>query len=442
MSAPGDNERKESFFTVSGDGALVPPHDARSMLPHGAHWALANTSPDWLLFLRAKPVGGLAETKPRVVMAGDCGTFPVSDLIAFLGQSRWSGLVRMSSPDGDRALTLKDGEVRAASSDASSDRIGEVMVRLGYVTRKQLEDVLRENPPSRVGRALVDQNLLKAHDLWKCVTEQVSEIFHQMMLTKEGSFALIDQDVGTEKSHNLNLSMQSLLMDSIRKIDEMALFRKRIPHSRMYGQKKKASDGSLEPEEDKMLAALDGQHNVFELGQLLRMSEFDATRVLYRLLEGGFASVSQTPSGGAAAASAAPQAQAASAKSAGGPSERKVMQVFNGIFKEVRNEVATRGKLDSFLQSANAALSSGTLSPSPMLQGVAFEADGTLPEEKVIALYTKHAPSLGSEPVANFRQALSDVMFFLLFQAGELLESHADEDLARRVKELLATLDQ
>jgi hypothetical protein len=32
-------------------------------------------------------------------------------------------------------------------------------------------------------------------------------------------------------------------------------------------------------------------------------------------------------------------------------------------------------------------------------------------------------------------------MFFILFQAGELLESRADEDLALRVKELLATLE-
>jgi hypothetical protein len=32
-------------------------------------------------------------------------------------------------------------------------------------------------------------------------------------------------------------------------------------------------------------------------------------------------------------------------------------------------------------------------------------------------------------------------MFFLLFEAGEMLESRADEDLARRVKELLATLE-
>ena len=31
---------------------------------------------------------------------------------------------------------------------------------------------------------------------------------------------------------------------------------------------------------------------------------------------------------------------------------------------------------------------------------------------------------------------------FLLFQAGELLESRADEDLARRVKALLAAIEQ
>lgn len=118
-----------------------------------------------------------------------------------------------------------------------------------------------------------------------------------------------------------------------------------------------------------------------------------------------------------------------------------MLNVFNFIFREVRNEVARRGKLEDFMQSANAALSSGTLSPSPMLSGVQFQPDGSLPEKPVIEAYRRHAPSLGSEPVATFKQALSDVMFFLLFQAGELLESRADEDLARRVKELLATLD-
>ncbi len=94
-----------------------------------------------------------------------------------------------------------------------------------------------------------------------------------------------------------------------------------------------------------------------------------------------------------------------------------------------------------FIAAANAALSGQALTSSPVLQGLSLAADGTLPEPQLIEAFERHRARLGSEPIASFKQALSDVMFFLLFQAGELLESRADEDLARRVKELLATLE-
>ena len=443
----------ESRFVVDAKGSLTPTGSNSLALQPQSLWTMATTSPDWLVFLRTPPRGGIVQTRPRVVLAGDCGTFPLADLIAFLGQSRWTGLLKLQSTDAERQLGLKEGEVRWAHSDAPTERIGEVMMRLGYVTRPQLEGVLNDTPPSRVGRALVERNLMQAHDLWKCVTEQVSEIFHAMMLTKDGAFVAIDEELDDKSVHNLNVSMQSLLMDSIRKIDEMAHFRKRIPHARVHVGKKRVSDGKLEPEEDKVLALLDGQKTVAELGQATRMSEFDITRVVYRLLEGGFAQVLQhaataAPAPAAVVAVAQPEATVpvATSSTASGwkppaGDEAKVLNVFNFIFREVRNEVARRGKLDDFMQSANAALSSGTLSPSPMLSGVQFGPDGSLPEAEVLEAYRRHAPSLGSEPVATFKQALSDVMFFLLFQAGELLESRADEDLARRVKELLATLE-
>lgn len=441
----------DSRFVVDAKGGLMPVSPSGSALQPRSLWTMANTSPDWMVFLRNPSVGGVVQSRPRVVMAGDCGAFPLSDLIAFLGQSRWTGLLKLQSVDAERQLGLKEGEVRWAHSDSHAERIGEVMVRLGYVTRAQLEGVLNDTPPSRVGRALVEKNLMQAHDLWKCVTEQVSEIFHAMMLCKEGAFTAIDEELDDQKSvHNLNISMQSLLMDSIRKIDEMAHFRKRIPTNKVYIGKKRPSDGKLEPEEDKVLALLDGHKTVLELGQAARMSDFNITRVVYRLLEGGFAQVSQHPLASApqAAAPPAPVAPAhapalvpAAPPKPAGADEAKVLSVFNLIFREVRNEVARRGKLDDFLQSANAALSSGTLSPSPLLSGVQFQPDGSLPGKPVLEAYHRHAPTLGSEPVATFKQALSDVMFFLLFQAGELLESRADEDLARRVKELLATLE-
>ena len=439
----------DSRCSIDSRGNVQPLDSAASATMQGKQgtWALAETSPDWLLMVRAPPQGGVLEKRPRVVLAGDCGSFPLSDLLGYLGQSRWSGVMKMYATTGERTLALKDGEVRSAHSDAQSDRIGEVMVRLGYVTRLQLEGVLQDTPPSRIGRAMVDKGLLKAHDLFRCVTEQVSEIFHSMMLTRDGAFALVDQDLDDKSVHTLNLSMQSLLMDSIRKIDEMAHFRKRIPHGRVYVAKKRASDGKLEPEEDAVLSFINSQRTVQDLGQAARLSEFDATRVVYRLIEGGFAQVVQAPA--AQVEAPAPVSRAATpgsnpaAKPAVMSSEdtRRVASTFNGIFREVRNEVARRGRLETFLSQANAAMQANSLTQVPVLFGLTFDNDGALSEERLLAQYEQMKAQLGSEPLASLRMALSDVMFFLLFQAGELLEQRADEDLARRVKDLLASLD-
>jgi hypothetical protein len=458
-------------FVVDQKGGLTSAEGASPLAGRSGYFRLQPTSPDWIVLVRSPAQGGIIEKRPRVVLAGDCGTFALQDLIAFLGQARWTGVLRLSAPGNERLLTLKEGEVRSAASDSVSDRIGEVMVRLGFVTRPQLEQVLSDAPPSRVGKAMVERGFLKAHDLYKCLQEQITEIFHGMMLAKDGTFTLIDQELDERALvHNLSLSMQGLLMDSIRKIDELAQFRKRIPHGKLFVIRKKQSDGKLEPEEDQMLSAIDGTRTVIELGQQLKISEFDATRIVYRLLEGHYVQVSQTSAAVVAAPVTAPPAQpsaprpAPPAPVAAAPQplppppdplaqvpwsappaidERKVLHVFNFIFREVRDEVARRGQLDMFLASANAALRGSGVSTSRVLNGLTFLPDGSLDEAQVLAQFQalKTEGAMGSEPLMSLKQALSDVMFFLLFQAGELLESRADEELARRVKELLSTID-
>ncbi|MCK8504043.1 DUF4388 domain-containing protein [Myxococcus fulvus] len=441
------------------DAGQLVPEDRQSPSPlagRSGTYALMPTAPDLLIFSRGPSEGGSIPA-PRVVLSGDAGGFPLSDLMAFLSQSRWSGIIRVHSPGGERSVTFRDGEVRGASSDDPADRLGEVLVRLGYVERPQVEAALKGQPPSKVGRALVEKGLLQAHDLFKCVTHQVSEIFHAIVLCREGSFFLIDQPVDEKANHSIQLSTQSLLMDSIRKIDEMAHFRKRIPHGRLYVAKKRGSDGKLEEDEDRVLGLVDGRRTILELGHAARLSEFDITKVVFRLLEGGFASVTDKPllvpvgpaavATGSAPTPGQPVGQggtaqgkpAASAAPAVDP--RPAARVFNFIFREIRDEVAKQGMDREFIAAANAALSGQALSSSPVLEGLSFQADGSLAEAKLMESFERHHAQLGSEPLASFKQALSDVMFFLLFQAGELLESRADEDLARRVKKLLATLE-
>jgi hypothetical protein len=423
--------RVESGGHVTPDGEASGELDARR-----GSFVLLPTSPDLLAALRQPPEGGRSKS-PRVVLVGDASGFPLSDLIAFLGQSRWTGTLRLHAAGGERSVVLKDGEVHGASSEDPADRLSEVLVRIGHASRHDVEDALRDNPPSRVGRALVDRGLLQPHDLWACVTQQVSDIFHAIVLARDGAFTLVDQEPDEKTGPAVQLSTQSLLMDAIRKIDELQHFRQRIPHGRVYVAKKRPSDGKLQPDEDRLLALANGQRTVLELAQGSKLSEFDATKIIFRLLEGGYATVSELKHGEVAAPT---RGRAASRGAESEPAVR-VVATFDEIFGEIAREVGSKGMAREFLEAANAALASRSLSESPVLVGLTLGADGRFDARKMLDAYTRARPSLGSEPVASLRQALSDVMFFLLFQAGELLESRADEDLARRVKDLLATLD-
>jgi len=422
---------------VESGGRVAPDGEASGELAarHGS-FVLLPTAPDLLAALRQPPEGGRSKG-PRVVIIGDASGFPLSDLIAFLGQSRWTGTLRLHAPGGERSVVLKDGEVHGASSEDPADRLSEVLVRIGHAARHDVEEALRDNPPSRVGRALVDRGLLQPHDLWACVTQQVADIFHAIVLAREGAFTLVDQEPEEKTGTAIQLSTQSLLMDAIRKVDELQHFRQRIPHGRVYVTRKRPSDGKLQPDEDRLLALANGQRTVLELAQASKLSEFDATKIIFRLLEGGYATVSELKHGEVAAPA---RGRAASRGAESEPAVR-VVATFDEIFGEIAREVASKGMSREFLEAANAALKSRSLSESPVLVGLELGGDGRYDAKKVLEAYTRARPTLGSEPVASLRQALSDVMFFLLFQAGELLESRADEDLARRVKDLLATLD-
>ena len=177
-------------FRLDARGQLIsedsPGDDA--LADRAGTYDLAPTCPDLLCFVRRPPQGGTVGA-PRVTLAGDADGFPLSDLIAFLSQSRWSGVIRVHAPDAQRMLAIKDGEVRGATSDNPSDRLGEVLVRMGFATAQLIEGILDENPPSKLGKTLVERGVLQSHDLWKCINHQVSEIFHAMMLCREGAFS-------------------------------------------------------------------------------------------------------------------------------------------------------------------------------------------------------------------------------------------------------------
>jgi len=64
------------------------------------------------------------------------------DIIGFVSSSRWSGTLTVHSGRTRRQLFFDKGALRMASSSEASDRLGELMHRLGMITRNQLEEAV------------------------------------------------------------------------------------------------------------------------------------------------------------------------------------------------------------------------------------------------------------------------------------------------------------
>lgn len=420
-----------SFFDIDAHGRVVPRSEEarRALADRAGRFVLLPSAADLLLARRTPPAGGTAP-RPRIILAGDLSGFPIADFVGFIHQSRLSGVLTITTHGVERSVAFQDGEVRSASSTAPGERIGEVAVRLGYLTEAQLTGAISGGRP--LGKELVDRGLVSANELWKCFHEQVTAVFHAILLSREGIFLLVDEDVADRPGAPLSVSTQSLLMDGIRRIDEMSLFRARVPGPDAYLRRREPKRSiTLQPLEAEILELVDGRRTVSEVATAAHLSEFDATKLLYHLAEAGYVEAI----GEAAAALADPAAR-----------QRAIADGMNGLLRAVTEAIPQNAR-GAFLADVRPFLSDPAAPHAPLWLHVAPGADGTIELGPLLvnlsqlrgAALARLEP--GGDPPRLLFEALRELLFFYLYLAGERLPRDEDEQLAAAVKGRLAVLE-
>lgn len=414
---------------IDAHGRVVPQSDpARLALADRAGRFVLLPSAADLLLARRTPATGAIAGRPRCVLAGDLSAFPIADFIAFMQQARLSGVLTVAGDGAERAVGFQDGEVRSARSTAAGERIGEVAVRLGYATEAQIAEAARSGRPG--GKALVDLGFLSPADLYRCLHEQVVAVFHSLLLAKHGTFTLVDDEL-ERPAAPLAVSTQTLLMDGIRRIDELSLFRARIPGpGAVLRRREGARAQTLRPSENALLALVDGRRTVADVARAAHLGEFDATKLLFHLCEAGLLE--------AVAGAAAPATEAERVPA--------VVRGMNGLLRAVGQAVPA-GARAAFLDAARRFLQDPSSPFAPLLRAVAVSGDGGLDEpallEAVGALDAEalRAMEPSGAPARAVLEALREALFFWLFLAGDRVPRDVDEALGRAARERLASLD-
>ncbi len=420
------------YLDVDPHGRVAPHSEEarRALADRAGRFTLLPSAGDLLVALRSPPAGGVGP-RPRCVLAGDLSGFPIADLVAFIHQSKLSGVLTVGAAGVERSVAFKDGEVRGAQSEAPGERIGEVAVRLGYLTEAQVVEATQAGRP--IGKALVERGFISAGDLWKCFHEQVTAVVHAILIARDGFFHLADEAEGDRPGARLAVSTQSLLMDGIRRIDEMSLFRARIPGPQAFLHRREPRRPvRLEPPEQALLDLVDGRRRVLDVARQVRLSEFDATKILYHLAEAGYLEAADAP----AAAAASPQDRLAA-----------VAEGMNAVLREVCAAAAAHGGGEPFLAGARAYLGDASSRFAPLWKLVLPAPDGGLDPVRVLgnlsalkgAALTRLEPS--GDPARFLHDGLRELAFFYLFLAGERLPRQADDALGERVKRRLLALE-
>jgi hypothetical protein len=406
------------------DGRSTGSHEARFQARAG-RWRHFHSSGDFAVLLRDGGSTPEVVLERKVVLAGDLSAVSSADLAMFLSQTRFTGVVLARAHGVDRTLSVKLGKLCWGSSSEPSERLGEVCVRHGLVDRHALAKLneLPDDEGRRVGQRLVEAKLLNGHDLWRAMQLQVSEIFWALLLKSAGTFVVVDAPDDPSLDSHLALDMQGLLLEGVRRVDELRHFQRRLASPELKPRVEASLPDGATLEEQAIYALVNGKRTIVELGIESRLGEFEATKALHHLLEGGIVGIDAPP----------PRERTPGPKSV---DSSVLIATYNEVLSEILNAVRSSGldgpyriSVDSFLLGEQRA--------TRAIQGLSLETDGTLSEEKLLLSLQKPGNSMQG-PEAMLKTLLESVSKFALFQAREILDDGEADLLVKRARTLLS----
>ena len=251
-----------------------------------------------------------------MALEGTIKDFGLPDIFQLIGLQRKTGhLTLINEKDGETVtVTFENGMVVMADSSARrlEDRLGNVLVKQGKLSRERLEEALevQEQTLQRLGHILSSGRIITAKDLRDALQVQVSQIVFRVFRWRDGRYQFDPADsVDYDRENFAPMSADFILMEGIRMVDEWPIIEKKIPSFDMVfrpvvdptlievgamgpddsGEIRRGAPAAsgrirLSPEEDRVFRRVDGVRTVQAIIDGTGAAEFEVCRTLFDFL--------------------------------------------------------------------------------------------------------------------------------------------------------------
>ncbi|MFN2488495.1 MAG: DUF4388 domain-containing protein [Actinomycetota bacterium] len=235
------------------------------------------------------------------MLSGTLDEFALADVFRLISLARKTGRLDVERRAGAGKVFFDKGEVYYAESSLVREPLGQKLVRSGALTEGQLRRALDEHVGSgeRVGKILVASRAVTEKDLEDAVRGQTEDAVFDLLRWERGEFRWEPGDE-IETEVPVAVSVENLIMEASRRLDELEIIRRRIPSAdAVMAMAIKPPEGAAEinitPEEWRLLVLVDGSRSVREIAATVSVDEFAAMRTLYGLVSAGLVEIVTDP---------------------------------------------------------------------------------------------------------------------------------------------------
>jgi hypothetical protein len=215
------------------------------------------------------------------------------DLLTFVNLARRTGVLEMERPNQSTRIFFKQGDPVFANSTRDGLRLGDLLRRVGKVSPRDLERCASRprGAGDRIGQALVAERLLTEQELLSFLKIQVSEVIFDTFNWTEGRFAFYDDVTHPQNATTIDMNLQNLLMEGVRRLDERDRLADAFPDHGVLVESLANPEWvkdkmSLTPEEWSVLFLVDGRRSLQEICLLAGNPDELATLEILNRLRG------------------------------------------------------------------------------------------------------------------------------------------------------------
>jgi hypothetical protein len=226
------------------------------------------------------------------ILEGSLARFEIPDLLTFLNMARKTGVLVLEHPEQETKVFFREGKPIFAASTKEELRIGNMLVRQGKVKQSDIERVLsrERGHGQKLGELLLAEKHLREDELASFLKVQVSEVIFDTFQWKKGLFTFFDKIPPPATAVTLDMDVQNLIMEAVRRVDERGRLSEVFPDLNMVVEavanpERIKQSVTLTREEWQVLFLVDGRRSLSEVCRLSgNADELSTLQIIYNLL--------------------------------------------------------------------------------------------------------------------------------------------------------------